>query len=123
MFLYAIATLILFYQPQEANNYSYTPPEPPTPEELVMQHFPHNYERMLVIANCESGKRQFDSNGNVIKSHTNDYGYFQINDASWKGTAEKLGLDYKNSVEDNIKMAKHIYEVQGINAWVCNRKV
>lgn len=48
---------------------------------------------------------------------TNAKGYFQILDYWWKEEAEKLGLDYENSWEDNLDMGLHILEVQGLNAW------
>lgn len=92
-------------------------------EELVYIIFEEDADLMWRISKCESGQRQFDSNGNVIKSPTGDYGLFQINDRSWSLKAKELGLDYKNNSLHNILMAKYIKEVQGVNAWACYKKV
>lgn len=92
-------------------------------EDKIIKTFPDNPDLMLAIAECESGLRQFDDSGNYIKSHTNDSGLFQINDATWKTTADNLNLDYKHSVDDNIEMARYIYDTQGVNAWVCLRLI
>ncbi len=78
---------------------------------------------MAQIAYCESGYRQFDENGAPLKSRTNDYGIFQINSKIWDKKAKEIGLDYKGSPIDNIKMARYIYEHQGKKAWVCYGKV
>lgn len=72
---------------------------------------------MLKIAHCESGTRQFEASGEVIRSHTKDSGVFQVNDV-WLPEAKKLGLDI-NVPEDNIKMAKVIKDRQGLKAWTC----
>lgn len=98
-------------------------PQPKTVEEKIEIAFGENADVMKRIAKCESGMRQFDSEGNTITSHTNDSGLFQINNATWKKKAEELGLDYINSEDDNIKMAQYILEQQGVGAWVCNRLI
>jgi hypothetical protein len=98
-------------------------PQPQSVEQKIEIAFGDKAERMKQIAKCESGMRQFDSAGNTITSHTNDSGLFQINNRAWDKKALELGLDYKNSEDDNIEMAKYILEHQGINAWVCNRMI
>lgn len=97
---------------------NYTP-IPLTTEQKIEIAFGEQAEIMKQISVCESGMRQFDSEGNTITSPTNDSGLFQINNPTWSNTAKELGLDYLNSEEDNIKMAQHILEVQGLNAWSC----
>lgn len=77
---------------------------------------------MLDIVQCESQFRQFDKNGNTLRSKTSDIGIMQINRVHWK-EANRLGLDIWNSVDDNIKMGKIIYDIQGIDAWSCNKIV
>ena len=77
---------------------------------------------MIKIAGCESGFRQFDDDGNVVVSPTNDFGLFQINFETWNEKAKELKLDYKNKIEDNMKMARYIYENSGLNSWVCYKK-
>ncbi len=78
---------------------------------------------MWRIFYCESEHRQFKKDGTPLVSPTNDYGFAQINRKVWHSTAVELGLDYQNSLEDNLLMAKHVYEVQGISAWVCAKKL
>ena len=92
-------------------------------EDLIRQTFPEAPDTMVSVANCESGLKQFDSRGQVITSHTKDFGILQINEKFWDLKAKELGLDYKGSLEDNLKMARHIYDVQGKKAWVCYQKM
>ena len=70
------------------------------------------YKKMVKIANCESNFSQ-----SAVNKKSNDFGLFQINEATWNETAISMGLDYKNSWEDNIILAKYILETQGISAW------
>ena len=53
---------------------------------------------------------------------TDDVGVAQINYPIWGIKAEQLGYDLTNIV-DNIKMAKYIFDKQGIKAWACYRKL
>ena len=89
-------------------------------KEKISQIFENR--RMIDIGYCESHFRQFDAKGQPLMSNTSDVGVMQINQVHWK-RAKSLGLDIFNSVEDNIYMAKIIYEEQGIGAWSCNKKV
>lgn len=79
---------------------------------------PHFYQ----IAMCESSLRQWGDDGNVVMSPTSDFGIMQINQVHTK-EANELGLDFKGSMEDNVKMAKVVYERQGFGAWTCSKKV
>ena len=88
-------------------------PRPKTIEEKIVKTFPEQPELMLAIANCESGFNQ------DAVSHTRDFGTMQVNEKVWDPTANEMGLDYKNNEDDNLEMARHIYEVQGVTAWVC----
>lgn len=78
---------------------------------------------MTAIFTCESGLKQFKADGSPVQSHTNDWGIAQINELVWDETAKQLGLDYKNSVEDNIKMAIVVHRLQGNSAWVCYNRM
>ena len=50
------------------------------------------------------------------------FGVFQIHAKAWEGTAVSIGLpDYKDDVEQNIQMARYVYEVSGWSAWTCNK--
>jgi hypothetical protein len=83
-------------------------------EERVKAEVPELYEAIR----CESGFRQFDSKGNVLRSHTNDVGTFQINEKVWLEESKRLGHDIYQ-LRGNFEMAKHILKVQGKTAWVC----
>ena len=74
------------------------------------------------IAKCESSIRQFDDKGQVVESTTNDFGILQINSVH-DAQAKKLGLDYKGSLKDNVKMAKVVYDHEGLGAWTCSKKI
>lgn len=92
-------------------------------EDLIRKTFPENPDVMVAVAKCESGMRQFYPNGEIVTSHTRDFGLMQINEKYWDAKSKELGLDYKNNLEDNLKMARLIYEAQGENAWVCYQKM
>jgi len=88
----------------------------PIIEQKIREAFPDDYKVMLAVALCESNLNQ------SAVSHTKDFGVFQINEAVWDNVAKDMGLDYKNSIDDNIKMAQHVYGVQNRQAWVCYNK-
>lgn len=85
---------------------------------LIERAFP-NDPIMVQVAMCESGMRQFDANGEVVRGiyHPPDTGLFQVNSAVWGKKAIELGYDIF-TLEGNIKMAQYILKVQGLNAWV-----
>ena len=66
---------------------------------------------------CESRFKQFWPDGTPKISPTSDVGIMQINIQHWK-EAKSLGLDIFNSVDDNIKMGRIIYDRQGSGAWL-----
>ena len=83
--------------------------------------------RMVNVAWCESGHRQFKDDGKPLISPTSDVGVMQVNSVHWS-KARELGLDIFNSVDDNIKMGRIIYDTQGIKAWMaltseCYKKI
>lgn len=82
---------------------------------MIREAFPEDPEVALLVVQCESG---FNQNA---KGPTDDHGVFQVHRPTWDATAKELGLDYINSVRDNIKMARHIYEAAGdsFQPWVC----
>ena len=89
----------------------------PTATDLVAFYFGSDSNVMIAIAQCESSLQQFQEDGTPVKSQTNDYGFLQINEYYNGSDAKRLGLDYKKSLHDNIKMAKYIYDKQGLKAW------
>lgn len=81
-------------------------------------HFP-------AVIRCESQYRQYeneDGTGSVLVSPTNDIGITQINKRVWGEEAKRLGFDIMQE-DGNLKMARHVYERQGISAWVCASKI
>ena len=86
---------------------------PLTVEEKIQKTFPEEPENMVAIAMCESNLNQ------EAVSPTRDFGVMQVNEKTWDSTANEMGLDYKSDVDDNLKLARHIYEVQSKSAWVC----
>ena len=75
---------------------------------------------MVAVFKCENGwseQRGWDID---IVGPTSDYGIAQIWGPGWHSTAMELGYtEYKTEVIDNLAMARHIYDVQGMPAWVC----
>jgi len=85
-------------------------------EATIRDTFPEEPVIMVSISKCESGLMQFRKDGVVVKSPTDDYGVMQIHKPIWEKKSRELGLDIM-TIDGNIKMARHIYEVQGLTAW------
>ncbi len=91
--------------------------------EFPASEVPHVYQ----LAACESTLRQWDKEGNVI-IHVNengsiDFGAMQVNSLHL-AEADKLNLDIVNVIEDNIHMARLIWDNQGYSAWLrCSNKI
>jgi len=66
------------------------------------------------IAQCESGQRH-TVKGELVVSHTDDVGYFQINRQHTQ-TAERLGYDIETE-EGNIAFAVYLYQKNGTRDW------
>jgi len=75
------------------------------------------------VARCESGFRQFDSNGNVIRGKVNkgDIGIMQINKYYHEDDATKLGIDIY-TIDGNLAYAEHLYQKYGLDPWVSSSK-
>lgn len=82
-----------------------------------------DFRIMLEIAKCESGFRQFDVSGNVLRGVENnkDVGRWQISEAYWLGIADKLGYNIQEE-DGNTLMAIYIYNNYGTNPWNWSRK-
>lgn len=98
-------------------------PQPKSVEEKIEIAFGEEAEIMKKIFICESNLKQFSDNGEPLQSPTRDFGISQINEKTWDKKAQELGLDYKHSIDDNLAMAKYVYEVSGKTAWACYKKV
>lgn len=72
---------------------------------------------MIAIAQCESGFRQFNPAGTVLRGGSGGVlGIFQISEAH---TVKALSLGYDiQAIEGNIGYAKYLYEKQGTTPWM-----
>jgi len=91
-------------------------PKPLTVEEKIEAMFPEDPETAVEIANCES-----TLNPNAV-NHKNrngsvDVGLMMIN--SIHGYSKEYLLD----VDNNLKVARKLYDRQGWKPWVCSRKI
>lgn len=70
------------------------------------------------IGYCESGSKQFDSYGNLIRGIVNhfDVGEYQINENYHLKEAEKLGIDI-HTLDGNRKYAEYLYHKNGTKDW------
>lgn len=75
---------------------------------------------MTRIAQCESGGTQFNPDGSVVKSHTADYGMYQINKTHIK-EALSHGWDIM-TVEGNTNEAMYLYSLHGTRDWSASKK-
>lgn len=78
---------------------------------------------LLAIAECESGNRQYERNGEVLRGEINpsDIGLFQINEKYHLQTAQMLGIDIYTP-EGNTAYAIYLYETEGTKPWIWSRK-
>ncbi len=72
---------------------------------------------MVAKLKCESGYRQFDSDGTILLSPTMDVGVGQINLKYHLKESQRMGLDIINSADDNLTFARHLYDEVGSTAW------
>ena len=77
---------------------------------------------MVPVAACESGFRQYDDTGRVLRSKTFDVGALQLNVDVWGLKAKALGFNIYSPI-GNIEMAKYILDTAGINSWTCEKLV
>lgn len=77
---------------------------------------------MIKVASCESGLRQYDSRGSVLRGvkHPPDSGVFQINKSAHRATAQRLGLDL-DTTQGNVAFARYLYEKEGTAPWNSSR--
>lgn len=89
---------------------------------FIREVFGTSTAKMLPIAKCESEYRQF-KNGKVLRGVENkgDLGFWQIHEPVWGESAAKLGHNIY-TFEGNTRMAKVIYDLEGVRPWVCSRK-
>lgn len=92
-------------------------------KEEIRKTFPEDPETAIKVAGCESGLKMLPSRHVKDGVQEPSYGIFQIHAPSWDNKAKNLGFgDYKNDIQDNIKMARYIYEARGSwYDWSCHR--
>lgn len=79
--------------------------------ELIKRYFGDDTYRAVRVAHCESRLIQWKRNTN--KDGSVDVGMFQINQY-WHGHRGDL-----TDIEENVRVAKEIYDEQGWNPWIC----
>ncbi len=77
---------------------------------------------MVKIATCESGLKQFETDGSVRTGKVNplDKGLFQINEKYHLDNAKKMGLDIY-TVEGNIHYAEYLHQKNGYSDWKASK--
>jgi len=92
-------------------------------KEKVTEYF-SDIPIMIDIAECESGFRQFNDDGTILKSRNGLYvGIFQIDENIHADFAKnQLGMDIY-TVDGSMAYARHLYEELGAQPWpVCSKK-
>lgn len=95
-------------------------PTEKTVEEKIRQTFPEDAETALKIAHCESSLDPSAVN-NRNKNGSVDKGLYQINSVHDKRVRE-LDLDLFDT-DDNLEIARLLYEEHGWKPWVCSKKI
>ena len=78
---------------------------------------------LVKIAECESGNKHYDDNGEVIRGELNplDIGKYQINLGYWGDKSKELGYNIHEE-EGNTLMALWIYKNYGTDPWNWSKK-
>lgn len=73
---------------------------------------------MVDVAKCESGFKQFNSDGSVIRgvSNSQDVCVMQINEKYHADTAIRLGYNLY-TLDGNMAYARYLYQTQGTAPW------
>jgi hypothetical protein len=73
---------------------------------------------MIAIAKCESGPRQFNSDGTPLMGGTGTMGgVFQFDETVHHTKALSLGFDI-NTLAGNLAYARYLYGASGTNPWI-----
>lgn len=90
---------------------------------LIRETFPEDAETALKVAFCESGYKMVQSHHQQPYGRERSFGIFQIHEPAWDNTAKQLGLkEYQSDIEQNIEMARYIYDQHGWYPWSCYTK-
>ena len=91
-------------------------------ERLIRETFPEEPNTAVAIAKCESGlNADIQSHHTLSYGREQSFGVFQIHARDHDKTAKRLGFeDYRTDVEDNIAMARFLYDSRGnFRDWTC----
>lgn len=97
-------------------------PSAPVEPELIIIEVKEQEETLPPVLNriaeCESGNRQFNEDGSVLRGRVNskDVGRFQVNEYYHLETSKKLGIDIY-TWEGNTEYALYLYEKNGTRDW------
>ncbi len=91
---------------------------PTTIKNMVEKYF-NDAPDMVAVAQCESGFRQFDDDGNVLRGGYGDemVGVYQIDETVHRDTALSMGYDI-DSFLGNLLYARYLYSQDGVNPWI-----
>lgn len=77
---------------------------------------------LINIARCESGFNQYDEDGKILKNpKSSAIGVMQIMSSLHRKEALRLGYNIQ-TLDGNLKYAKHLYEDEGTRPWNSSRK-
>ncbi len=71
---------------------------------------------MIGIAKCESGFRQFNQDGSVLRGSGRYIGIFQIDEPIHATKALGMGMDI-STIDGNIAYARHLNSISGTGPW------
>lgn len=71
---------------------------------------------MIGVAQCESGFRQFNSNGTVLRGSGRYVGIFQIDEQIHRARAATMAYDIY-TVDGNIAYTRYLYSMSGSSPW------
>jgi soluble lytic murein transglycosylase-like protein len=76
----------------------------------------------VAIARCESGLRQYDTSGSIVRGKVNskDVGIFQINEDYHLAVSQQLGIDIYTT-RGNIEYGVALIKKEGSQPWVSSK--
>ena len=91
-------------------------------ERHIRDVFPEAPNIAVAIAKCESGLVPNIQSHHILSyGREQSFGVFQIHAKDWDGKAKALGFgNYRTEVEDNVAMARYLYDARGnFKDWTC----
>ena len=106
-----------------ANTQSKTAVDNPITLESYVRAYFAETPILAEISGCESGFRQSDQAGNVLRGKVNksDVGLMQVNEYYHGQKALDLGFNL-DTVDGNLAYAKYLYEKEGTAPWSASEK-